>query len=586
MAGDSIGVLSVDLVANSAQFTSTMNKVPKDARAAFAEVRQAAQQADRSFDMAEAKGSLALLSEELGVKIPRHLRGFIADLPGVGTALTGAFSGVAVFALIEVVTKAVEKIKQYWEELAKLSKEEQELYDKATKGAKDLLTARVENIKAEYELRIAKADGIEKDRLRVEQATAIVKLNRDYVGTLEQEKSHLDDLLKRQEKARDVAHERQSSAVSLGREGGVGGALAFGVDAEIAQRRIEGTDKSVADLSKTLQSADNALKVARASAINAGTALKDHLGKDAETATKQLDKMVESLRRIQTGLPDRRLGGILANAPVNADPTGVFRQGQAAGDLFSKIPEPSKPIYSGSTSAMDLEKIKTDQQAAVTVAQRVTEALKSEDDKWREQLAIVTELHNQHKLSDEEFEKAQKSIQDHLTKTNVDWKEFGSNVAKTVESAVLMGRSWSDAFKAIAVQLVEVLLKMTLLKDLQEAMGGAGAGAQGGSGDFLTGVLGGLLGGITPHAMGGTIAAGGWGLVGEEGPELIYGGTRGVDVIPNGQLRGGSGDTHNYSIDLRGSSMSPAEVRAAVVAGISVATKTAQHQIRERILRS
>ena len=44
----------------------------------------------------EAKASLALMGEEIGVHIPRHIRGFIAMLPGVGQALEASFNAVAV----------------------------------------------------------------------------------------------------------------------------------------------------------------------------------------------------------------------------------------------------------------------------------------------------------------------------------------------------------------------------------------------------------------------------------------------------------------------------------------------------------
>jgi len=71
------------------------------------------------YNAGEAKGSLALISEEVGVSIPRHLRTFIADLPGVGAALEAAFSVVAVIALVEVVVKAIEKFEKWRESIEK-----------------------------------------------------------------------------------------------------------------------------------------------------------------------------------------------------------------------------------------------------------------------------------------------------------------------------------------------------------------------------------------------------------------------------------------------------------------------------------
>lgn len=66
-----------------------------------------------SFSMAEAKETAGLLTEAVGVKLPRGVRGFLAELPGVGAALEGAFSAVAVYFLIDAVVQATEKLTQF-----------------------------------------------------------------------------------------------------------------------------------------------------------------------------------------------------------------------------------------------------------------------------------------------------------------------------------------------------------------------------------------------------------------------------------------------------------------------------------------
>jgi hypothetical protein len=68
----------------------------------------------------ESKASLALMGEEIGVHIPRHIRGFISSMPGVGTALSAAFSGIAVVALIGVIVEAIKKVVEFRENLKKL----------------------------------------------------------------------------------------------------------------------------------------------------------------------------------------------------------------------------------------------------------------------------------------------------------------------------------------------------------------------------------------------------------------------------------------------------------------------------------
>lgn len=60
----------------------------------------------------EAQGEAALLGEITGVRLPRHVRTFLAEMPGVSTALSAAFSATAVFFLIDAVVQAAAKIEQ------------------------------------------------------------------------------------------------------------------------------------------------------------------------------------------------------------------------------------------------------------------------------------------------------------------------------------------------------------------------------------------------------------------------------------------------------------------------------------------
>jgi hypothetical protein len=61
-------------------------------------------------EMREAKGEIALLGEEIGIRVPRHLRTFVAELPGVGEALNAAFSATAVLLLIQLLAEGVTKL--------------------------------------------------------------------------------------------------------------------------------------------------------------------------------------------------------------------------------------------------------------------------------------------------------------------------------------------------------------------------------------------------------------------------------------------------------------------------------------------
>lgn len=63
--------------------------------------------------MREAKGEAGLLGEAFGIHLPRHVRTFVAEMPGVGAALSAAFSATAVLFLLEALVKGTEKLSEW-----------------------------------------------------------------------------------------------------------------------------------------------------------------------------------------------------------------------------------------------------------------------------------------------------------------------------------------------------------------------------------------------------------------------------------------------------------------------------------------
>src|SRR5437879_2732505 len=103
-----IGEVNINLRMSLKQFKEDVRNGTEDASIS---TRKMASEMRATTD--EAKGSLMLLGEEVGVHLPRHLTTAIASIPGVGAALSAAFSSVAVIALIEVIAKLVEKVQEW-----------------------------------------------------------------------------------------------------------------------------------------------------------------------------------------------------------------------------------------------------------------------------------------------------------------------------------------------------------------------------------------------------------------------------------------------------------------------------------------
>jgi hypothetical protein len=78
-----------------------MDRINTKTRAAMAQMKR---------DVNESNRTLAIMGETIGVGIPRHIRGFISQLPGVSTALSAAFSGVAIILVGKVIIEVAEKV--------------------------------------------------------------------------------------------------------------------------------------------------------------------------------------------------------------------------------------------------------------------------------------------------------------------------------------------------------------------------------------------------------------------------------------------------------------------------------------------
>src|SRR6266849_5149554 len=101
-----LGVLRINLVANTASFNGPLDKAAQQAKNSA----RSMQNDLNDIDLGQARGALHLLGEDIGIKLPRHVQTFIAELPGVGAALEAAFPIAAVIAIGVAIFDAAEKL--------------------------------------------------------------------------------------------------------------------------------------------------------------------------------------------------------------------------------------------------------------------------------------------------------------------------------------------------------------------------------------------------------------------------------------------------------------------------------------------
>jgi hypothetical protein len=179
---------------------------------------------------------------------------------------------------------------------------------------------------------------------------------------------------------------------------------------------------------------------------------------------------------------------------------------------------------------------------------------------------------------------------------------------------VAMGtRSLGDAFKQMAneiiVEILRIWIRQKLILPLLNSMGiggGAAGAASSGSSGLVAGdgtlgalpglpgssgggVLGSVLGSIFKgfFADGGLIPEGGFGIVGERGPEPVFATRGGVGVLPNSALRsfgggGGSSGFRDLNINVNGA-RGDREIRDMVREGVRQGIAGYDHIVSDRV---
>jgi hypothetical protein len=113
--------------------------------------------ADMREQMDRSRESVRLLSEELGLGIPRGLQGIISKLPGITTAMNLAFDAVVVFALIKTVYEVGEKIVEFARKSEEAAKKHEEAWGSIhgsmarTNTELELANAKLEDTNAKLE---------------------------------------------------------------------------------------------------------------------------------------------------------------------------------------------------------------------------------------------------------------------------------------------------------------------------------------------------------------------------------------------------------------------------------------------------
>ena len=226
------------------------------------------------------------------------------------------------------------------------------------------------------------------------------------------------------------------------------------------------------------------------------------------------------------------------------------KKNASLGDLFKETETPEKTEETNKQT----EKFTKLQQEA----QRIIDATRTPLENYNKEMELLNKLLKEGHINQETFGRAMEQAQEKLKKSSekagdVISDSFG-DLGKTMEGTVadaldgISGRfdSFGDFAKGFLSDLNRQLLQFAL-KDLGitgeggiigqifNGIGGLFGGSGGGGGSGLGGLISSaasLFGGF--FADGGTLKAGQFGVVGENGPELAFAGSHPLQIAPNG----------------------------------------------------
>jgi len=345
-------------------------------------------------------------------------------------------------------------------------------------------------------------------------------------------------------------------------------------------------------------------------------------------ATRATDELIARLERaVATGAAAQQAARDLANRSLDYSPAGIAlrkyggRGGSAdqtalSGDLASpeeqlkgylyrtQVP---KTVHAARGGGGGMSQAQRDANKMVEEAQRVTEAARTETEKYNDEVARLQELLSKGLITQETFDRSISGLKDKFKAAGSAAQQMGADIGGALNDIIVKGEDAREVISNLLQSFASQALNSGWSTISSILFGGAGAsgGATGSVADLMGGssflggwAKGGIFDGgrVLPFAKGGIFDSpvlfpmrGGAGLMGEAGPEAIMPLARGADgrlgVRSDGLGGGGVTVQVSVNVDARGAvdgvaaqvseavrAQIPAIVRQSV-AGVAAARK-------------
>ena len=518
-----------------------------------------------TFSMQEARGTAALLGEEVGVHIPRHLATFMAGLPGVGVAMSAAFSGVAIIGIIELLVKATEKLADFIDETfiytqamrdseaataaVNLAIGDQSVQLQKLLEAYNLIgLSGPDKIKAQF---MELADSVRDAERALSDARETVWLAaRDMVDLtpqqLTQVKQNVDVL------TAFVATNQQRMA-NLSKE----------YDDEMARRRQEAGRQALADQQALGVAAINAQKSTQNAQLDLAIAYLQMDAANHQKGAEEVQRLTDlaNEQKYKNELDALQSELALLDQNPNTSPTKIT-------EIYTKIE---------TLQVEHLAKMVSEEAKATAQIEQLEQAAAAAQINMV--LGIGGAAMPQGPLDPQKIKITNDSMQLFDNTVRGLDRDVGNlfNSFSNTGGALAAFENFGKSIIATIDQMVaKMLVEYAIMKLLGMGISGGGNWVDLGSENTWMGQV-----GITGHAGGGSMAAGEIGMIGERGPELWLPDTAGT-VIPNSQLGSALGGGDTYYMDFRGAQRGVSqEVKMAIAASEARSSAKAQLSIYE-----
>ena len=287
--------------------------------------------------------------------------------------------------------------------------------------------------------------------------------------------------------------------------------------------------------------------------------LTDEIRDVVNNIVKSLDKLGEGKEKIETNI----------TKPLTETAKAAAAASEAVKDYSASIAEEMRfnevmqrremfggDVQFGTPKGFELRETKFDEERnrLKALSQSLYDSTRTAQevyDKKKKDIETATQLYDEEGkaiLDVETATRALKQASDELFLATNPWvndvKNIFANFASGFEEAILQAKSFSDVLKGLAQDILRVMLRQLVLRQLFN-IGGALLG-QTGFGKSIG--IGGNLGDLTfggGRASGGPVSSNSMYMVGEEGPELFVPRTNGY-IVPNG-IGNSSGVTINQN---------------------------------------